>query len=158
MTILTSLLIATQGLLPTPTPLEIGTQGLLTAGGAPPPPAIVAKDLPGGFTSRPVRKVEVRGVSAKLSTDGARVRVSTSVLATGNRASIGAIAPSQHISASVCSQSNISNVSSNRAWLRVSTSFEVIGCEEDDEAAIRLLAQAALEEFYLQNITGAYDD
>lgn len=157
MTILTSLLIATQGLLPTPTPLEIGTQGLLTVG-APPPPPIVAKDLPGGFTSRPIRKVEIRGVSAKLTTDGVEVKISASVQAQGNRAAAQAATPSQHISTALEAQGNITNLSANRIKPSISTSFEIVGCEEDDEAAIRMLAQAALEEFYLQNIVDSYDD
>ena len=94
MTILTSLLIATQGLLPSPTPLSIGTQGLLQIAGAPPPPPVVARDLPGGFTSRPVLSIKVRGVAAKLSTDGVEVTISASVQAQGNRAAAQAVAPS----------------------------------------------------------------
>ena len=157
MTILTSLLIATQGLLPTPTPLEIGTQGLLTVG-APPPPPVVAKDLPGGFTSRPIRKVEIRGVTAKLTTDGVEIKISASVRAQGTRAAAQAAMPSQHISTALEAQGNITNLSANRLKPSISTSFEIVGCEEDDEAAIRMLAQAALEEFYLQNIIDSYDD
>ena len=157
MTILTSLLIATQGLLPTPTPLEIGTQGLLTVG-APPPPPVVAKDLPGGFASRPIRKVEIRGVTAKLTTDGVEVKISASVRAQGTRAAAQAAMPSQHISTALTAQGNITNLSANRIKPSISTSFEIVGCEEDDEAAIRMLAQAALEEFYLRNIVDLYDD
>jgi hypothetical protein len=157
MTILTSLLIATQGLLPSPTPLSIGTQGLLQTGEAPPPP-VVARDLPGGFTSRPIRKVEIRGVTAKLTTDGVEVKISASVQAQGNRAAAQAGTPSQHISTALMAQGNITNLSANRIKPSISTRFEIVGCEEDDEAAIRMLAQAALEEFYLQNIVDAYDD
>jgi hypothetical protein len=157
MTILTSLLIATQGLLPSPTPLSIGTQGLLQTG-APPPPPVVARDLPGGFTSRPIRRVEIRGVTAKLATDGVEVKISASVQAQGNRAAAQAATPSQHISTALMAQGNTTNLSANRVKPSVSTSFEIVGCEEDDEAAIRMLAQAALEEFYLQNIVDAYDD
>lgn len=158
MTILTSLLIATQGLLPSPSPLSIGTQGLLQIAGGPPPPPVVARDLPGGFTSRPIRKVEIRGVTAKLTTSGVEVTISASVQATGNRAAAQAATPSQHISTALQATGNITNLSANRIKPSISTSFEIVGCEEDDEAAIRMLAQAALEEFYLQNIVDAYDD
>lgn len=158
MTILTSLLIATQGLLPSPTPLSIGTQGLLQIAGGPPPPPVVARDLPGGFASRPIRKVEIRGVTAKLTTDGVEVTISASVQATGSQAAAQAGTPSQHISTALEAQGNTTNLSANRVKPSVSTSFEIVGCEEDDEAAIRMLAQAALEEFYLQNIVDAYDD
>jgi hypothetical protein len=159
MTILTSLLIATQGLLPSPTPLSIGTQGLLQIdSGPPPPPPVVARDLPGGFTSRPIRKVEIRGVTAKLTTSGVEVTISASVQAQGNRAATQAATPSQHISTALTAQGNITNLSANRIKPSISTSFEIVGCEEDDEAAIRMLAQAALEEFYLQSIVDSYDD
>jgi hypothetical protein len=159
MTILTSLLIATQGLLPSPTPLSIGTRGLLQVdSGPPPPPPVVARDLPGGFTSRPIRKVEIRGVTAKLTTSGVGVTISASVQAQGNRAAAQAGTPSQHISTALMAQGNTTNLSANRIKPSISTSFEIVGCEEDDEAAIRMLAQAALEEFYLQNIVDSYDD
>jgi hypothetical protein len=159
MTILTSLLIATQGLLPSPTPLSIGAQGLLQIdSGPPPPPPVVARDLPGGFTSRPIRKVEIRGVTARLTTDGVEVTISASVQAQGNRAATQAATPSQHISTALMAQGNTTNLSANRIKPSISTSFEIVGCEEDDEAAIRMLAQAALEEFYLQNIVDSYDD
>jgi hypothetical protein len=159
MTILTSLLIATQGLLPSPTPLSIGAQGLLQIdSGPPPPPPVVARNLPGGFTSRPIRKVEIRGVTAKLTTSGVEVTISASVQAQGNRAAAQAGTPSQHISTALMAQGNTTNLSANRIKPSISTSFEIVGCEEDDEAAIRMLAQAALEEFYLQNIVDSYDD
>lgn len=158
MTVLTSLLIATQGLLPTPIPLEVGTQGLLTIGGTPPPPPILARDLPGGFVSRPIRKIEIRGVTARLTTDGVEVKISACVNTHGSRASAQAVTPSQHISAFANSGCNITNLSANRIKPSISISFEVVGCEEDDEVAIRMLAQAALEEFYLQNIIDSYDD
>lgn len=157
MTVLTSLLIATQGLLPTPIPLEVGTQGLLTIGGTPPAP-IVARDLPGGFVSRPVRKIQIRGVTARLTTDNVEVKISACVNTQGSRAAAQAATPSQHISTFANSGCNITNLSANRIKPSISTSFEIVGCEEDDEAAIRMLAQAALEEFYLKNIGSDYDD
>lgn len=158
MTILTSLLIATQGLLPSPTPLSIGTQGLLQIAGGPPQPQVAARDLPGGFASRPIRKVEIRGVTAKLTTDGVEITISASVQAQGNRATAQAGTPSQHISTALEAQGNTTDISANRVKPRVSTSFEIVGCEEEDEAAIRMLAQAALEEFNLQNMVDEVSD
>jgi len=156
--ILTSLLIATQGLLPSPTPISIGSQGLIQISSNPPPPIVVARDLPGGFASRPIRKVEIRGVKANLTTDGVEVTISTSVQARGNQAKAQAGTPSQHISTTLEAQGNTTNLSANRVKPRVSTSFEIVGCEEDDEAAIRMLAQAALEEMILQNMIDEYSD
>lgn len=160
MTILTSLLIATQGLLPSPTPLSIGTQGLLQSGEVPPPPPppVVARDLPGGFTSRPIRKVEIRGVTAKLTTSGVEVTISASVQAQGNSFQSRFESASAHVSAYLQAQGNIGNMSASRSRQRISTAFEIVGCGNDDEAEIRLLAQVALEEFYLQNIVDSYND
>jgi hypothetical protein len=106
----------------------------------------------------PIRKVEIRGVTAKLTTSGVEVTISASVQAQGNRAAAQAGTPSQHISTALMAQGNTTNLSANRIKPSISTSFEIVGCEEDDEAAIRMLAQAALEEFYLQNIVDSYDD
>lgn len=159
MTILTSLLIATQGLLPSPSPLSIGSQGLLQIdSGPPPPPPVVARDLPGGFASRPIRKVEIRGVTAKLTTSGVEVTISASVQAQGNSFQSRFESASAHVSAYLQAQGNIGNMSASRSRQRISTAFEIVGCGSDDEAEIRLLAQVALEEFYLQNIVDSYDD
>jgi hypothetical protein len=94
----------------------------------------------------------------ELSTSGVEVTISASVQAQGNRAAAQAGTPSQHISTALMAQGNTTNLSANRIKPSISTSFEIVGCEEDDEAAIRMLAQAALEEFYLQNIVDSYDD
>jgi hypothetical protein len=160
MTILTSLLIATQGLLPSPTPLSIGSQGLLQTGEAPPPPPppIVGRDLPGGFVSRPVQKVEVRGNQLRISAGDVAVKISSRVALTGNKAATELSAPAARISAYLEAIGNVQDISAGRAKQRISTSFEIVGCGSDDEAEIRLLAQVALEEFYLERIVKQYDD
>jgi hypothetical protein len=161
MTILTSLLIATQGLLPSLTPLSIGTQGLLQTGEAPPPPPpppIVGRDLPGGFVSRPVQKVKVRGNQLRISAGDVAVKISSRVALQGNRAATELSAPAARISAYLEATGNVQDISAGRAKQRISTAFEIVGCGSDDEAEIRLLAQVALEEFYLDRIVKQYDD
>jgi hypothetical protein len=159
MTILTSLLIATQGLLPSPTPLSIGSQGLLQTG-APPPPAIAPRDLPGGlYRERQRVVVEIkRGVVGKLKVGSPQVQISSAVGVVGARASsaIGPVALS--ISAQVPVQGMAANISANRTKPHISTSFEIVGCREENELEILMLAQAALEEFYLEDIIKRYKD
>jgi hypothetical protein len=157
MTILTSLLIATQGLLPSPTPLSIGSQGLLQTGEAPPPP-IVGRDLPGGFVSRPVQKVKIRGNQLRISAGDVAVKISSRVALQGNRADTELSSPAARISAYLEAIGNAQDISAGRAKQRISTAFEIVGCGSDDEAEIRLLAQVALEEFYLERIVKQYDD
>jgi hypothetical protein len=160
MTILTSLLIATQGLLPSPTPLSIGSQGLLQTGEVPPPPPppIVGRDLPGGFVSRPVQKVKVRGNQLRISAGDVAVKISSRIALQGNRAATELSAPAARISAYLEAAGNVQDISAGRAKQRISTAFEIVGCGSDDEAEIRLLAQVALEEFYLDRIVKGYDD
>jgi len=160
MTILTSLLIATQGLLPSPTPLSIGTQGLLQTGEAPPPPPppIVGRDLPGGFVSRPVQKVKVRGNQLRISAGEVAVKISSRIALQGNKAATELSSPAARISAYLEAIGNVQDISAGRAKQRISTAFEIVGCGSDDEAEIRLLAQVALEEFYLERIIKQYDD
>jgi hypothetical protein len=159
MTILTSLLIATQGLLPSPTPLSIGTQGLLQTG-APPPPAIAPRDLPGGlYRERQRVVVEIkRGVTGKLKVGSLQVQISSAVAISGVQASpaIGPVALS--ISAQVPVTGIATNISANRIKPEISTSFEIVGCREENELEILMLAQAALEEFYLDDIVNRYKD
>ena len=159
MTILTSLLIATQGLLPSPTPLSIGSQGLLQTG-APPPPAIAPRDLPGGlYRERQRVVVEIkRGVTGKLKVGSPQVQISSAVAVSGVQASpaIGPVALS--ISAQVPVTGIATNISANRIKPEISTSFEIVGCREENELEILMLAQAALEEFYLEDIVKRYKD
>jgi hypothetical protein len=159
MTILTSLLIATQGLLPSPTPLSIGTQGLLQVGEAP-PPVVAPRDLPGGFYRERQRVVvEIRrGVVGRLKVGQPQVQISSAVGAVGVKASpaVGPVALS--ISAQVPVQGMATNISANRIKPKISTSFEIVGCREENELEILMLAQAALEEFYLEDIVNRYKD
>jgi hypothetical protein len=154
---LISLLIATQGLLPSPTPQSIGVQGLLASGS---PPIISARDLPGGF-SRERKRVVIeikRGVSARLTTSEVSVSTSASATAQGNLL----LSEIHNLDVSTCEmfflQGNVQNISANRVKPSVSSSFEIVGCREDDELEILMLAQAALEEMHLQSIIDQYDD
>jgi hypothetical protein len=154
---LISLLIATQGLLPSPTPQSIGVQGLLASGS---PPIISARDLPGGF-SRERQRVVVeikRGVSAKLTTSEVSVSTSASATARGNVL----FSEIHNLEVSACEmiflQGNVQNISANRVKPSISSSFEIVGCREDDELEIIMLAQVAIEEMNLQNIIDQYDD
>jgi hypothetical protein len=153
--ILTSLLIATQGLLPSPTPISIGTQGLIqTSGGPPPPPIVSGRDLPGGFYRERQRVVvEIKyGVTGKLKVGSPQVQISSAVAVSGVQAS-PAIAPvALSISAQVPVTGMATNISANRTKPRISTSFEIVGCREENEIEILMLAQAALEEFNLEDM------
>ena len=162
MTILTSLLIATQGLLPTPTPLEIGTQGLLTVG-APPPPPVVGRDLPGAFGRIEDRKVVVKitGTKATLrSSNLIEIIISACVDVEGtiDRIAGKICAPSVHLGAIAEVAGNVQNFSAMRVKPTISTSFTIVGCAQEDEAQIRALAQAALERFILDSIQRGYSD
>lgn len=157
---LISLLIATQGLLPSPTPQSIGVQGLLAGGVVPPTPIISARDLPGGF-SRERQRVVVeikRGVSAKLTTSEVSVSTSASATARGNVL----FSEIHNLDVSTCEmiflQGNVQNISANRVKPSISSSFQIVGCREDDELEILMLAQVALEEMNLQSIIDQYDD
>jgi hypothetical protein len=157
---LISLLIATQGLLPSPTPQSIGVQGLLAAGVVPPAPIVSARDLPGGFSrERQKAVIEIkRGVSARLTTSEVDVSTSANATARGNVL----FSKIHNLDVSTCEmiflQGNVQNISANRVKQSISSSFEIVGCREDDEAEIFLLAQAALEEMFLQDIIDQYDD
>jgi hypothetical protein len=157
---LLSLLIATQGLLPSPTPQSIGVQGLLAGGVVPPTPIISARDLPGGF-SRERQRVVVeikRGVSARLTTGEVSISTSASATVQGNVL----LSEIHNLDVSTCEvfflQGNVQDISVNRVKPSVSSSFEIVGCREDDEIEILMLAQAALEEMHLQRIIDQYDD
>jgi hypothetical protein len=159
MTILTSLLIATQGLLPSPTPLSIGTQGLLqTPGGPPPPPPVITPDQSGNFgrfgryEKSPVI-VRVNGVVARIVGSSVEIRISACITSPGTQACIGLQAPSQHIGATTDIIGCTQNLSASRIKPQISTAFELVGCVEENEAEIRALAQAALERFILDSET-----
>jgi hypothetical protein len=159
MTILTSLLIATQGLLPSPTPLSIGTQGLLQIpSGPPPPPPVITPDQSGNFgrfgryEKSPVI-VRVNGVVARIVGSSVEIRISACITSPGTQACIGLQAPSQHIGATTDIIGCTHNLSASRIKPQISTAFELVGCIEENEAEIRALAQAALERFVLDSET-----
>jgi hypothetical protein len=159
MTILTSLLIATQGLLPSPTPLSIGTQGLLQIpSGPPPPPPVITPDQSGNFgrfgryEKSPVI-VRVNGVVASIVGSSVEIRISACITSPGTQACIGLQAPSQHIGATTDIIGCTQNLSASRIKPQISTAFELVGCIEENEAEIRALAQAALERFILDSET-----
>jgi hypothetical protein len=159
MTILTSLLIATQGLLPSPTPLSIGSQGLLQIpSGPPPPPPVITPDQSGNFgrfgryEKSPVI-VRVNGVVASIVGSSVEIRISACITSPGTQACIGLQAPSQHIGATTDIIGCTQNLSASRIKPQISTAFELVGCIEENEAEIRALAQAALERFILDSET-----
>lgn len=158
MTILTSLFIATQGLLPSPTPLSIGSQGLLQVDSGPPPPVVITPDQSGNFgrfgryEKAPVI-VRVNGVVARLVGSSVEIRISACIITPGTQACIGLQAPSQHIGATTDVVGCTQNFSASRIKPQISTAFELVGCIEENEAEIRALAQAALERFILDSET-----
>jgi hypothetical protein len=159
MTILTSLLIATQGLLPSPTPLSISTQGLLQIdSGPPPPPPVITPDQSGNFgrfgryEKSPV-VVRVNGVVARIVGSSVEIRISACITSPGTQACIVLQAPSQHIGATTDIIGCTHNLSASRIKPQISTAFELVGCIEENEAEIRALAQAALERFILDSET-----
>ena len=141
-----SLLIATQGLLPSPTPLSIGVQGLLFVSVVPPVP-IAPTDLPGGVGRRDERKVTLYALGNRLrysvgSVDisaGARINVTSSAF--NSRTSDASLS----ISASTTAKGNRNHTGTGRAGVSISSTFDVVGCEEENELEVYLMAQAAME-------------
>ena len=149
--ILTSLLIATQGLLPSPTPLSIGTQGLLQTGEAPPPPIIVPASG-GTYThfrryDRPAVVVKTNGVVGNFTTASVEVAISARVEAGSTRLRARATKPTYHLGATTDLVGCTHNLSASRIKPHVSTSFQLVGCIEQDQNIIRALATAALQQF-----------
>jgi hypothetical protein len=154
MTILTSLLIATQGLLPSPTPLSIGTQGLLQTGEAPPPPPppIVVPEVGGTYThfrryDRPAVIVKTNGVVGNFTTASVEIAISARVETGSTRLRATATKPTYHLGATTDVVGCTSNLSASRLKPQVSTSFRLVGCIEQDQNIIRALATEALKQF-----------
>ena len=154
MTILTSLLIATQGLLPSPTPLSIGTQGLLQTGEAPPPPPppIVVSESGGTYThfrryERPAVVVKTNGVVGNFTTASVEIAISARVETGSTRLRATATKPTYHLGATTDVVGCTSNLSASRLKPQVSTSFRLVGCIEQDQNIIRALATEAIREF-----------
>jgi hypothetical protein len=153
MTILTSLIIATQGLLPSPTPLSIGSQGLIQTGEIPPtPPPIVVVDSGGTYThfrryDRPAVVVKTNGVVGNLTTASVEIAISARVQTGSTRLRASATQPTYHLGATTDLVGCTHNLSASRIKPHVSTSFRLVGCKEQDQNIIRALTTAALQQF-----------
>ena len=151
--ILTSLLIATQGLLPSPTPLSIGSQGLLQTGEAPPtPPPVVVPEVGGTYThfrryDRPAVVVKTNGVVGNFTTASVEVAISARVETSSTRLKAKTTQPTYHLGATTDLVGCTHNLSASRIKPHVSTSFRLVGCKEQDQNIIRALATAALHQF-----------
>ena len=151
--ILTSLLIATQGLLPSPTPISIGSQGLLQTGEIPPtPPPIVVVDSGGTYThfrryDRPAVIGKTNGVVGNLTTASVEIAISAQVQTGSTRLKASATQPTYHLGATTDLVGCTHNLSASRIKPHVSTSFRLVGCKEQDQNIIRALATAALQQF-----------
>ena len=151
--ILTSLLIATQGLLPSPTPLSISSQGLLQTGEIPPtPPPIVVPDSGGTYThfrryDRPAVIVKTNGVVGNFTTVSVEIAISARVQTGSTRLKASATQPTYHLGATTDLAGCTHNLSASRIKPHVSTSFRLVGCKEQDQNIIRALATAALQQF-----------
>jgi hypothetical protein len=147
---LASLLIATQGLMPSPTPLSIGVQGLLFVSVVPPIP-INPIDLPGGGgRGREERKVTVtvRGVRLVFSVANVEACAGSSIQIVGSSCFTNAGEAELSASTSTMVLGARTHASANRPEIRFSMSFDVIGGEEENELEVYLMAQAAFKMLY----------
>ena len=143
---LASLLIATQGLMPSPTPLSIGVQGLLYVSVVPPVP-ISPTDLPGGGgREREERKVtiKVRGNRLVFSVANVDVCAGSRIQVVGSSCFTNAGKAGLSISAKTMVLGSRNHAGVSRAGLSISSTFNVIGCEEENELEVYLMAQAAM--------------
>jgi len=143
---LASLLIATQGLLPSPTPLSIGAQGLLFVSVVPPVP-IAPTDLPGGGgRGREERKVTVKVLGNRLVFSVANVEAcaGSRIQVVGSSCFTNAGEAGLSISAKTMVLGSRNHAGVSRAGLSISSTFNVIGCEEENELEVYLMAQAAM--------------
>ena len=156
--ILTSLLIATQGLLPSPTPLSISSQGLLQTGEIPPtPPPIVVPEVGGTYThfrryDRPAVVVKVNGVVGNFTTASVEIAISAQVQTGSTRLKASATQPTYHLGATTDLVGCTHNLSASRIKPHVSTSFRLVGCKEQDQNLIRALAADALARYRARRI------
>ena len=156
--ILTSLLIATQGLLPSPTPLSISSQGLLQTGEIPPtPPPVVVPEVGGTYThfrryDLPAVVVKTNGVVGNLTTASVEIAISARVETGSTRLKASATQPTYHLGATTDLVGCTHNLSASRIKPHVSTSFRLVGCKEQDQNLIRALAADALARYRARRI------
>jgi len=143
---LASLLIATQGLMPSPTPLSIGVQGLLFVSVIPPVP-IAPTDLPGGGGRRDERRVTLYALGNRLryTVGSVDINAGTRINVTGSAFNSRTSDASLSISASTTAKGNRNHAGTGRAGVSISSTFDVVGCEEENELEVYLMAQAAME-------------
>jgi hypothetical protein len=141
-----SLLIATQGLMPSPTPLSIGVHGLLFVSVVPPVP-ITPTDLPGGGGRRDERKVTLYALGNRLrySVGSVDISAGTRINVTGSAFNSCTSDAALSISASTTAKGNRNHTGTGRAGISISSTFNVVGCEEENELEVYLMAQAAME-------------
>jgi hypothetical protein len=144
--ILTSLIIATQGLLPSPTPISIGSQGLIQTGEVAPPQS------GGTYThfrryDRPAVVVKVNGVVGNFTTASVEIAISARLQTGITRLKASATQPTYHLGATTDLAGCTHNLSASRIKPHVSTSFRLVGCVEQDQNIIRALATEALKQF-----------
>ena len=156
--ILTSLLIATQGLLPSPTPLSIGSQGLLQTGEAPPtPPPVVVPEVGGTYThfrryDRPAVVVKTNGVVGNFTTASVEIAISARVETGSTRLKARTTKLTYHLGATTDIVGCTHNFSASRIKPHVSASFRLVGCKEQDQNLIRALAADALARYRARRI------
>lgn len=154
---LVPLLIASQGLLPSPSPLSIGSQGLLQVGAA---PVIVAPtDLPGGGAA--IREdviVRIRGNKLRITCHSPSIAVSTSFANSGCHVTSASQDVKVDCHALVEAGGTRTHLSASRVKQKISTSFEIVGCAPDDEAKIMAIVQATLEQKIIDDIVWSFDD
>ena len=154
--ILTSLLIATQGLLPSPTPISIGSQGLLQIG-TPPPPPVVVPEVGGTYThfrryDLPAVVVKTNGVVGNFTTASVEIAISAQVETGSTRLKARTTKPTYHLGATTDIVGCTNNFSASRIKPHVSTSFRLVGCKEQDQNLIRALAADALARYRARRI------
>ena len=139
---LASLLIATQGLMPSPTPLSIGVQGLLFV-------PISPNNLAGGGWKKEEKKKTFYVAGNRLTFSLGNVSVfsssSTEISGTSFQTKL------ENANVSMSSKTLIRGTKGNshlgRADISLSATCKIVGCEEDDELELYMLGIAAFDYF-----------
>jgi hypothetical protein len=141
-----SLLIATQGLMPSPSSLSIGTQGLLGVSVIPP---ISPRDLSGGGGKKEEKKKIFYVAGNRLTFSLGNVSVfsssSTEIIGTSFQTKL------ENANVSMSSKTLIRGTRGHshlgRADISLSATCKIVGCEEDDELELYMLGIAAFDYF-----------